>query len=239
MVEKIIKRLLIEMNIHDRSGIFGYTQRLLAYNSNKIEGSTLDERQTASLFETGSLKSNDNIIAKDIEEMNGHFLMFNNMLFNYKETLSHEIIKKYHYELKNGVFQDKLNGYVAGEYKKRRNIVSTISVSKPEDVEYDLERLLDEYNNKDIITLEDIAIFHARYEKIHPFQDGNGRTGRIIIYKECLKNNIIPLIISDSNKINYYNALYSAQMEENYKDLIELFKFEQQNYQKNIKDFIK
>ena len=238
MVEKILRRLLIEMNIYDKSGIFGYTQRLFAYNSNKIEGNKLNERQIASLFETGSLLSNDIIISKDIEETNGHFRMFNNMLSNYKEKLSHKIINQYHYEFKCGVYQDKLKGYIPGEYKKLSNIVSTISVSKTEDVYKDLDMLLNEYNNKKVITLNDIAIFHAKYEKIHPFQDGNGRTGRIIIFKECLKNNITPLIISDNNKYTYYDSLYCAQTNNDYKDLIELFKYEQDNYLKNIKDFI-
>ena len=235
---KILNRLLIEINIYDKSGIFGYTQRLFAYNSNKIEGNKLNERQIASLFETGSLLSNDIIISKDIEETNGHFRMFNNMLSNYEEKLSHKIIKQYHYEFKCGVYQDKLKGYIPGEYKKLSNIVSTISVSKTEDVYKDLDMLLNEYNNKKVITLNDIAIFHAKYEKIHPFQDGNGRTGRIIIFKECLKNNITPLIISDNNKYTYYDSLYCAQTNNDYKDLTELFKYEQDNYLKNIKDFI-
>lgn len=238
-VDKLIDRLIIELKKGDRSGVYALTQRMLAYNSNRIEGSTLSEEQTASLFETGTVFADAEIIkAKDIEEMNGHFLMFNEMLKTYLEPLSHELIKKYHFRLKSGVFEDLLNGYVAGEYKSRANIVSNIQTAKPQDVHDCIDELLDEYNIKQTITIEDIAIFHAKFEKIHPFQDGNGRTGRIILFKECLKNGLTPLIISDSDKLIYYRALNLAQNNNDYTALIELLKKEQEKYYNNTKDFI-
>lgn len=134
----------------------------------------LTEKQTASLFDTGTLASEDALIrAKDVEEMTGHFLMFNEMLKTYKEPLSHELIKRYHYKLKSGVFENIANGYPIGEYKNRRNIVSDITTALPEDVHARMTALLDEYNAAGKHDLHGLAKFHADYEAIHPFQDGN------------------------------------------------------------------
>lgn len=116
----LIDRFKIEREKFDRSGVYAYTQRLFLYNSNKIEGSTLTEEQTASLFDNGTLpQSDDYYRAKDVEEMNGHFLMFNKMLDTFDEMLTPELIKQCHYELKSGVFEDRANGYAIGNYKKR------------------------------------------------------------------------------------------------------------------------
>ena len=185
---QLIRRFQIEQKKNDHSGVYAPSQKLLAYHSNRIEGGMLTEKQTASLFGTGTLTSEDALIrAKDVEEMTGHFLMFNEMLKTYAEPLSHELIKRYHYKLKSGVFEDIANGYPIGEYKNRRNIVSDITTALPEDVHARMTALLDEYNAKDQQDLHGLAKFHADYEAIHPFQDGNGRTGRLILFKECLK----------------------------------------------------
>lgn len=236
--KKLIERLLIEQEKNDRSGVYGETQRLMAYNSNKIEGSKLTFNQTASMFATGTILVEEEqlIKSKDIEEMNGHFIMFNNMLKSYKEPLSETQIKSYHYDLKFGVFEDKANGYPIGEYKNRGNRVSDIITAKPDEVQEKMQELLTEYNKK-IITLKEIAIFHAQYELIHPFQDGNGRTGRIILYKECLRNNIFPMIIEDGKKGEYYMALNKAQ-KGNVEPLVKFFQEEQSIYFKNIKDLL-
>lgn len=192
LIKKLKERLFIEFNKRDRSGIYAVTSRELAYNSNKIEGSTLTENQTASLFDTGLLSVSNNVYrAKDIEEMNGHFLMFNHMLKTLDEDLSEELIKKFHYELKSGVFEDKVNGYNIGEYKARPNIAGTMQTSLPVNVSDDMKELLIWYKNSEK-NLSTLALFHLRYEKIHPFQDGNGRTGRMILFREALKNDIIP-----------------------------------------------
>lgn len=174
-INTLINRLNIELNKHDNSGVYGQTQKMLAYNSNRIEGSTLTYNQTISIFETGTIITDKEqfVRTKDIEEMNGHFIMFNNMLKTYNETLSEKLIKSYHYDLKFGVFEDKANGYPIGEYKNRANRISDLITTKPEDVSKEMEQLLNEYNKKNKITLKDIAIFHAKYENIHPFQDGN------------------------------------------------------------------
>ena len=136
----LIDRFLIERKRFDRSGIYAYTQRTMAYNSNKIEGSTLTPEQTASLFDSGTLpKSEDYYRAKDVEEMNGHFLMFNFMLDTLHEPLSQEMIKRMHYELKSGVFEDRANGYAIGEYKKRANMVGIYKTTLPENVEAEMK----------------------------------------------------------------------------------------------------
>lgn len=131
-VEFLLNRFQIEKEKFDRSGVYAFTQRLLAYNSNKIEGSTLTEEQTASLFDHGTLpKSDDYYRAKDIEEMNGHFLMFNRMLDTLTEPLTQELLKQFHYELKSGVFEDRANGYAIGDYKKTPQYDWHVSDGKP------------------------------------------------------------------------------------------------------------
>ena len=167
---QIIRRFQIEQKKNDRGGVYALTQRMLAYHSNRIEGGMLTEKQTASLFDTGTLTSEDALIrAKDVEEMTGHFLMFNEMLKTYQEPLSHELMKRYHYKLKSGVFEDIANGYPIGEYKNRRNIVSDITTALPEDVHARMTTLLDEYTAADKHDLHGLAKFHADYEVIHPF----------------------------------------------------------------------
>lgn len=228
----LLERFKIEREKFDRSGVYGYTQRLLAYNSNKIEGSTLTEEQTASLFDTGYLpKSEDYYRAKDVEEMNGHFLMFNKMLDTLEQPLTQELIKAFHYELKSGVFEDRANGYAIGDYKKRPNMIGMYETVHPRDVEFRMEELLTWYGEQ-LVNLDVLAEFHARYESIHPFQDGNGRTGRLIIFRECLKNNIIPLVIEDINRNSYLAALKEYRESKGLEKLINLFQLEQKVYYK-------
>ncbi len=234
----LLERFKIEQKKFDRSGIYAYTQRLLAYNSNKIEGSTLTEEQTASLFDNGILpKTDDYYRAKDVEEMNGHFLMFNKMLETIDEPLTQELIKKFHFELKSGVFEDRANGYAIGDYKKRANIVGIYKTTKPENVVQEMGDLLAWYNSQEI-DISVLAEFHIIYESIHPFQDGNGRTGRLIIFRECLKHNIIPVVIEDLNRNEYLEALKIYRETKDTQKMVELFKKEQQVYLEKCKYFI-
>jgi hypothetical protein len=238
LIKKLKERLFIEFNKRDRSGIYAVTSRELAYNSNKIEGSTLTENQTASLFDTGLLPVSDNVYrAKDIEEMNGHFLMFNHMLKTLDEDLSEELIKKFHYELKSGVFEDKANGYNIGEYKARPNIAGTMQTSLPVNVSDDMKELLIWYKNSEK-NLRTIALFHLKYEKIHPFQDGNGRTGRVILFREALKNDIIPPIIHDENRVEYIEGIKEYSDTDSSEKLLELLMKEQNKYMKTVKFFL-
>ncbi len=239
LVDDLIKRFKIEYDKNDRSGVYGFTQRKMAYNSNKIEGSTLTEKQTSSLFETGTLSSDGELLrSKDIEEATGHFIMFNNMLKTYDEELSESLIKLYHFDLKSGVFEDKANGYAIGDYKKRANIVSDINVALPSEVPERMKDLIEKYNSKEMHSLSDIVKFHAEYEKIHPFQDGNGRTGRIIMFKECLKNGVYPFIVEDNIKGEYYHALNNAQNNDDFGALIDFCEKEQKSYFDNVKNLI-
>ena len=238
LVKKLKERLLIEFSKRDRSGIYAVTSRELAYNSNKIEGSTLTENQTASLFDTGMLPVSDSAYrAKDIEEMNGHFLMFNHMLKTLDEDLSEDLIKKFHYELKSGVFEDKTNGYNIGEYKARPNIAGTMLTSMPSDVPGDMKELLKCYENADK-NLDTLALLHTRYEKIHPFQDGNGRTGRLILYREALKHDIIPPIIHDANRVEYTEGIKEYAEKGVSERMCRLLKKEQEEYEKTINFFL-
>ncbi|MCM1145064.1 MAG: Fic family protein [Blautia sp.] len=226
----LMERFKIEREKFDRSGVYAYTQRLLAYNSNKIEGSTLTKEQTASLFDNGILpKSDDYYRAKDVEEMNGHFLMFNKMLDTIDEPLTGELIKQFHYELKSGVFEDRANGYAIGDYKKRPNMIGMYQTIKPENVEQEMFLLMDWYSNQRV-DISILAEFHARYESIHPFQDGNGRTGRLILFRECLKNRIVPVIIEDANRNEYLESLKEYGEEKKLDKMIGLFEKEQQFY---------
>lgn len=201
-----IAQMEIERKRKDRGGIYGYTQRTLAYNSSKIEGNQLTEEDTANLFDTEQLPMGE-FRRKDVEEMTGHFLMFNYALVHIADPLSPELIKAYHRELVSGVFEYRANGYPVGEYKSRINTVSNITTSRPEDVANDINNLLSSYNSKSDIDINMIAKLHADYERIHPFQDGNGRTGRMILFKECLSKGELPLIVDDKRKRTYYDGL--------------------------------
>lgn len=234
----LLERFKIEQSKRDRSGVYGFTQRLMAYNSNKIEGSTLTEEQTASLFDTGMLpKSDDYYRAKDVEEMNGHFLMFNKMLKTLGLELSQELIKQFHYELKSGVFEDRANGYAIGDYKKRPNMIGMYQTTLPAQVPQEMELLLTWYNSQ-TVTLETLAQFHVRYEGIHPFQDGNGRTGRLILFRECLRHHLSPFIIQDANRPEYLDALKEYRNSLSIDKMVVLFKKEQVFYQKQCEYFI-
>ena len=235
-MKRLKDRLQIEFKIQYRCGVYGFTQRSIAYNSNRIEGSSLTEKQTASMFETGTLYADDPDMifrTKDIEEMNGHFKMFNYVMKCMKDPLSEDIVKNMHKNLKEGVFEDRANGYVIGEWKKRANRVSDIQTALPQEVPEKIHQLLEKYHNAEKITLYDIAKFHAQFENIHPFQDGNGRVGRMLILKQCLDHNIVPVIIRDIHKAEYNRYLNKAQHEQDYKGLEAYFEKEQRYYQES------
>ena len=225
----LLEQFQIEYKKFDCSGVYAYTQRTMAYNSNKMEGGLLTEEQTASLFDSGILPKTDVYYrAKDIEEMNGHFLMFNRMLDTLEESLTQELIKAFHYEFKSGVFEDRANGYAIGDYKKRPNMIGMYTTVKPDEVAGEMEKLLAWYHTQKV-DLSVLAEFHGRYESIHPFQDGNGRTGRLILFRECLRNGIIPFVIEDTNRHEYVEAL-KAYRENDCEKLVALFRKEQEFY---------
>ena len=235
----LIDRFIIERKKFDRSGVYAYTQRVMAYNSNKIEGSTLTPEQTASLFDNGTLpRSDDYYRAKDVEEMNGHFLMFNYMLDTLEEPLSQKLIKQFHYELKSGVFEDRANGYAIGDYKQRPNMVGMYRTALPKEVPDEMEKLLVWYAAQPK-NMETLAKFHARYESIHPFQDGNGRTGRMILFRESLKyEEVDPFIILDDDRTVYIEALKEFRESGTVSQLTELLQKEAEIYYKQCEYFM-
>lgn len=192
------------------------------------------------LMDCTSLSENEKkngVWEKDVEEMNGHFLMFNRMLDTLTEPLTQALIKQFHYELKSGVFEDRANGYAIGDYKKRPNMIGMYRTVSPEEVAQEMDVLLEWYHNQEM-NLSVLAEFHARYESIHPFQDGNGRTGRMLLFRECLKNGILPVVIEDANRNEYLDALKVYREEKSSDKLVELFEKEQQFYLAKCKYFM-
>ena len=232
---RLIKTMLSERKNKIRSGVYAFTQREFAYNSNKIEGSRLSKEHTSSLFDVGSVFGEEEYRAKDIEEATGHFVMFNAILDTLNQPLSEDLIKYFHKCLKQGVFEDIANGYNIGEYKARVNYVGDIETVHPSKVQAEMQRLIKQYESCDK-SLNSISEFHVKYEKIHPFQDGNGRTGRIIMFRECLINSIYPFIIRDVNKAKYINALSTAQTTNEYTKLVNYFTEEQQWYKDKTRE---
>lgn len=236
-MNKILDKMLFEFKNNIRNGVYGYTQKIMAYNSNRIEGNHLSVEHTSSLFDAQSFVSDDVYRPKDVEEMSGHFLMFNHMLKTIDKPLTEDLIKEFHRCLKEGVFEDKANGYVIGDYKARENIIGVYKTAKPNRVHEAMSNLLDAYDACDK-TLESILALHAAYEIIHPFQDGNGRTGRLIMFRECLIDDVKPFIVRDCNKARYISALNNARVTGNVNELVSYVKTEQESYEQAIKGMI-
>lgn len=204
---KLLQILRDEKEIHLPGGLYHELQVRMTYNSNHIEGSKLSEDQTRLIFETNTIDIGDGILVDDILETIHHFRAIDYCIDFAEETLTEEVIKKLHYIIKHDTKDSTFSWFAVGEYKKRANVVGGREASKPSEVHKHMKELLEKYNAKVNVSIEDIIEFHAEFESIHPFQDGNGRVGRLIVLKECLKNNIIPFIIEDSKKGYYYRGL--------------------------------
>ncbi len=204
---KILQMLRDEKEIHLPGGLYHELQIRMTYNSNHIEGSKLSEDQTRLIFETNTINMGDGIPVDDILETIHHFRAIDYCIDVAEEKLTEEIIKKLHYIIKHDTKDSTLAWFAVGDYKKRANMVGGRQTSKPSEVSKHMKTLLENYNSKENIKIEDIIELHAEFEYIHPFQDGNGRVGRLIALKECLRNNIIPFIIEDSKKGFYYRGL--------------------------------
>lgn len=236
MCSRLRNALNEEFTIQYKNGIYGYIQRRMTYSSNHIEGSILTEDQTSLIFDTKTLDVNGSVVrVRDVEEAQGHFLAFNHLIKTIDDVLTEDIIKAFHYCLKAGVFEDRLNGYAIGEYKKRANIVGDTETALPKDVPIMMKNLLEEYSKSEV-NLRTLAIFHAKFEKIHPFQDGNGRVGRLILFREALHNGICPFIISDTARIEYINAIKKAQSGDE-TQLLSLFQREQDKFRDKLSYF--
>lgn len=204
---KILQQLREEKEINLSGGIYHELQVRMTYNSNHIEGSKLSEDQTRHIFETDTVDIGDGIPVDDILETVHHFRAIDYVIDIADEELSEEIIKELHYIIKHDTKDSKLPWFAVGDYKKRANVVGGRETSKPSEVHEHMVTLLSEYNAKEFVAVEDIIALHAEFEYIHPFQDGNGRVGRLIALKECLRHNIVPFIIEDSKKNYYYRGL--------------------------------
>lgn len=198
-------------------GIYHKTQIDLTYNSNHIEGSRLTYDQTRYIFETNTIGVENEVLnVNDIIETVNHFRCVDVVIDNAKATLTEKFIKELHLILKTGTSDAGKAWFAVGDYKKLPNEVGGMETALPEEVNDKMKRLLSEDNSKKGKTLEDILEFHVRFERIHPFQDGNGRVGRLIMFKECLKYNIVPFIIDDDLKIFYYRGLKEWNQERGY-----------------------
>ena len=223
-----------------KGNLYHNTQIIFAYNTNHIEGSTLTEDQTRYIFETNTILFEGDTIAKvdDILETSNHFQLVDYMLDVADKKLNEKMIKEFHKILKNGTSDSRVDWFNVGEYKQKANqIGSGISTTLPSNVEKEMAKLIEWYNSVKEITIKEIIEFHYRFEKIHPFQDGNGRVGRIIIFKECLKNNIIPFIILDKDKLFYYRGLKEYKNENGY--LIDTCLNAQDQYKNMIEYYLK
>ena len=203
----ILRQLREEKDVGISGGIYHELQIRMTYNSNHMEGSRLNEEQTRHIFETNTLFSHDAVSVDDIIETVNHFRAMDYCIEMAEEDLTEEIIKQLHYLLKSRTKDETLSWFKVGEYKTRPNVVGGIGTSSPSNVAHDIQQLLKKYHEKKQISFEDIVEFHFQFEKIHPFQDGNGRVGRLIAFKECLKHSLIPFIIEDKKKFYYYRGL--------------------------------
>ena len=192
-----------------KGGLYHKTQVNLAYNSNRIEGSKLTEEQTRYIFETRTIgfKDQEAVPVDDIIETSNHFVAFDYLLETIEADFSNDLVKEFHKIVKTGTSDAAKKWFAVGDWKKMANEVGGIATTLPLDVEKDMNELAVWYNSLPEITFETIVEYHYRFEKIHPFQDGNGRVGRLIMFRECLKNNIIPFIVDDNHKQFYYRGL--------------------------------
>lgn len=204
---RILQVLREEKEMKLSGGLYHELQVRMTYNSNHIEGSRLSEDQTRLIFETNTIDACEGVPVDDILETVHHFRAIDYVIDTAEEALTEEIIKHLHFILKHDTKDSTLSWFAVGDYKKRANVVGGRDTAKPSEVHARMKELLEEYNVKENVTVEDIIALHAEFEYIHPFQDGNGRVGRLITLKECLRHNVIPFIIEDSKKNFYYRGL--------------------------------
>lgn len=240
-IEKLKKELIEQKKSKFKGNIYHFSQVNFAYNSNKIEGSRLTEEETEAIFEANSFipKDNDVIKLDDLIESKNHFELFDYMLDNIENDLTSEMMIKMNVILKTGTTDADNPRYNVGGFKivpNKIGLINAINTSSPEDVEKDIKELLNWYNELKKIEIEDIIEFHVRFERIHPFGDGNGRVGRIIMFKECLKNNIMPFIVLDEDKPYYMRGLKEYKRDKMF--LIDTIKNEQDRYEKICEELL-
>ena len=215
--ESLLDVLLREKRSALSGGIYHKVQIELTYNSNHIEGSRLTHDQTRFIFETNTIGvTGDTVNVDDVVEAANHFRCIDLVIENATNLISESFIKELHRILKSGTSDARKSWFAVGDYKRLPNEVGGIETTLPEDVSREMKQLLADYNAKAEKRLEDILDFHYRFERIHPFQDGNGRVGRLILFKECLRHGIVPFIIADDMKMFYYRGLSEWARERGY-----------------------
>ena len=237
MKQRLLERLLEEKEMRLKGGLYHQTQIKLTYNSNRIEGSRLSEDQTRYIYETNTVTMEMDKAADvdDIIETVNHFSCFDYMLLHADEELTEDLIKEFHRLLKRNTSDERREWFRVGDYKSRANVVGDSKTTAPSKVGIEVQKLLADYHRKKEITLEDIVDFHHRFESIHPFQDGNGRVGRIIMFKECLRHDLLPFIIDHEHKMFYYRGLKEYLMEKGY--LLDTCLSAQDEYEKTVSYF--
>lgn len=216
-VKTLLSILQEEKRTKYAGGIYHKTQIDLTYNSNHIEGSRLTHDQTRYIFETNTIGVENEVLnVDDVIETSNHFRCIDLIIDHAASTLSEHFIKKLHHILKTSTSDSRKDWFAVGEYKRLPNEVGGMQTSLPEEVADRMKALLSDYNAVPKKTLDDILDFHVRFERIHPFQDGNGRVGRLIMFKECLKYNIVPFIIEENLKLFYYRGLKEWYNEKGY-----------------------
>ena len=213
----LLEVLKAEKTAKLHGGIYHKIQIDLTYNSNHIEGSRLTHDQTRYIFETNTIGVSDGAVkVDDVVETANHFKCIDMVIDSANYALSEAFIKQLHAVLKSGTSDSRLDWFVVGDYKKLPNEVGGMDTTAPENVGAEIKKLLAEYNSIANKTFDDLLDFHYRFERIHPFQDGNGRVGRLLLFKECLRNNIVPFIIEDDLKMFYYRGLKEWRNERGY-----------------------
>ena len=236
-VSPLLQVLREQKQMMIKGGIYHRTQIDLTYNSNHIEGSRLTHDQTRYIFETNTIGiEGESVRVDDIMETVNHFRCIDLIIDRAEETLTESLLKELHQILKNGTSDSRKDWFAVGEYKRLPNEVGGNETTAPEKVHRDIKTLLMEYNSKKNKAFEDIVDLHKRFETIHPFQDGNGRVGRLIMFKECLANGYVPFIITEELKMYYYRGLREwnnlrgylldtcLAAQDNYKAMLDYFK---------------
>ena len=216
-VSTLLRILREQKGSKTTGGIYHKIQIELTYNSNHMEGSRLTHDQTRYIFETNTIGiENEAVDIDDIIETTNHFRCIDRVIEQATAPLTEKFIKELHAILKGGTSDSRKDWFAVGEYKKLPNEVGGSETTLPEEVAAKMQELLEQYNTLTVKTFEDIIAFHVAFERIHPFQDGNGRVGRLILFKECLKHNIVPFIIEDNLKMFYYRGLKEWDREKGY-----------------------
>ena len=213
----LLGRLVFEKENGITGGIYHNVQIELTYNSNHIEGSRLSHEQTRYIFETNTVDAPDGSLnVDDILETVNHFRCIDLIIDQAKRPLTETMIKQLHYLLKSGTADSRKSWFAVGEYKRLANEVGGRETTAPEDVTQKMKEMISDYRELKTVTMDDLLELHYLFESIHPFQDGNGRVGRLILFKECLRNGIVPFIIEDDMKMYYYRGLQEWKKERGY-----------------------